>query len=76
MYFNKSNLNIIHHSLKVSNYRSISYCSAIYKCISKVLDNSLRICLSSLTSLNQSAFVEGRRIGDDIYLLRSSEGLS
>lgn len=40
----------------------------MYKCIAKILANRLRKCLSSLICWNQSAFVEERRIIDNILL--------
>ena len=42
---------------KISNYLPLSLCNAIYKGISKVLDNRLKIVLSCVILNTQSAFV-------------------
>lgn len=52
----------------VIEFRLISCCNTIYKCIAKILANRWRICLPYLISWNQSAFIHGRRIVDNILL--------
>ncbi|GKD29284.1 RNA-directed DNA polymerase, eukaryota, reverse transcriptase zinc-binding domain protein [Tanacetum coccineum] len=52
--------------LKVSDFRHIACCNVIYKCISKILTNRIKIALSQI--VNQSAFVPGRAITDNILL--------
>lgn len=42
----------------------------LYKCISKILADRLKLCLPKLNSCNQSAFVEGRKIREDILLVQ------
>ncbi|GJT17758.1 hypothetical protein Tco_0876464 [Tanacetum coccineum] len=53
---------------KVTDYRSISCCNVIYKCISKILTNRIIGGIKEVVSENQSAFVLGRRISDNILI--------
>lgn len=52
----------------LNEYRPISCCNVIYKVISKILSGRLRRILDSLVHLNQSAFIPGRQIVDNILL--------
>ncbi|GJV68037.1 putative RNA-directed DNA polymerase, eukaryota, reverse transcriptase zinc-binding domain protein [Tanacetum coccineum] len=54
--------------LGVSDYRPISCCNVIYKCISKILTNRIMVGIKEVVSDNQSAFVPGRRISDNILI--------
>ncbi|GKA47142.1 reverse transcriptase domain-containing protein [Tanacetum coccineum] len=54
--------------MRVNDYRPISCYNVLYKCISRIISNRMKDSLSSLVSLNQSAFVPGRRISDNILL--------
>ena len=53
---------------KLKDFRPISCCNTVYKCIAKILANRLRNVLSHLVGLHQTAFISGRRIGDNILL--------
>jgi hypothetical protein len=53
---------------KVGDFRPISCCNTIYKCIAKILAKRLQHALPSLIDPVQSGFVKGRRIADNIFL--------
>ncbi|KAJ9536539.1 hypothetical protein OSB04_un000291 [Centaurea solstitialis] len=52
----------------VTDFRPIACCSILYKCIAKVIVERIKPYLSSLVSKSQSAFIPGRRIGDNILM--------
>nr|GEU62973.1 hypothetical protein [Tanacetum cinerariifolium] len=52
----------------VSDFRPIACCNVLYKCISKILTNIINEGLSKVVSLNQSAFIPGRHIQDNILI--------
>lgn len=53
---------------KVSEFRQISLCNVIYKIITKTLDNQLKKELADIVSEEQSAFVPGQLITDNIIV--------
>ncbi|GJV00076.1 protein LAZ1 [Tanacetum coccineum] len=54
--------------LRVNDYRPISCCNILYKCISKIITNQIIEGIKEVVSENQSAFVPGRRISDNILI--------
>nr|GEW43820.1 hypothetical protein [Tanacetum cinerariifolium] len=53
---------------RVNDYRLISCCNVIFKCISKIIANRIKDNLKVIVSSNQLAFVPGRNISDNILL--------
>lgn len=54
--------------LSLDDYRSISLVGALYKILAKVLSLRLQPVMADLISANQTAFVGGRQILDDVLL--------
>jgi hypothetical protein len=52
----------------MGDFRPISYCNLIYKCITKILANRLVSCLEDLISPNQTAFIPNRSIVENVLL--------
>ena len=50
------------------DYRPISCCNTIYKCISKIITARIKQCIPDIISPSQSAFVQGRSIADNVLI--------
>ena len=56
------------NAIDVKDFRPISLVGSVYKLLSKVLANRLRVVLDSLLSESQNAFVGGRQILDSVLI--------
>ena len=52
----------------IHDYRPISCCNTIYKCISKIITAIIKRCLPYIICPSQTAFGQGRSIADNILL--------
>ncbi|GKD30933.1 RNA-directed DNA polymerase, eukaryota, reverse transcriptase zinc-binding domain protein [Tanacetum coccineum] len=53
---------------KVSEFRPIACYNVLCKCISKILKNKIKCGLDKIVHINQSAFIPGRHIQDNILI--------
>lgn len=55
-------------SLEMKDYRPIACCNVLYKVVSKILANRLKFLLPRIILENQSAFVQGRLLMENVLL--------
>lgn len=55
-------------SMEMRDYHPIACCNVLYKVVSKILANRLRVLLPRIISANQSAFIQGRLLLENVLL--------
>ena len=54
--------------LEMRDYRLIACCNVLYKVVSKIIANRLKILLPRIITENQSSFVKGRLLMENVLL--------
>lgn len=57
---------------RASDFRPIALCNVIYKIVTKVLANRIKILLPNIISPNQSSFISGRNTTDNCIILQEA----
>lgn len=52
----------------LNDFRPISLCNLLYKFITKIMSNCLRRVMDTLVRINQTAFIQGRSIVENILM--------
>lgn len=52
----------------ILDYRPLACCNVIYKCLTNILSLRLKHILGNIISSNQSSFISGRTIQDNVLL--------
>lgn len=68
--------------ITMADLRPISLCNVLVRILSKIMTNRLKMCMKSIISENQSAFIEGRLLTDNAmvafeinhYMRRHTQG--
>ena len=58
----------VEHQEQISHFRRISLCNMGYKVVTKTITNRLKEIMGKLITPNQSSFVPGRQIMDNIII--------
>ncbi|XP_074342521.1 uncharacterized protein LOC141680108 [Apium graveolens] len=53
---------------RMADFRPISLCTVMYKCISKIIASILKLIMPTVSDIAQSAFIPGRSNSDNILL--------
>ena len=54
--------------MEMRDYRPIACCNVLYKVVSKILANRLKVLLPRVITENQSAFIKGRLLLENVLL--------
>lgn len=57
-----------HHPVRVDEFRPIACCNVLYKVISKIIANRIRLVIFDVVSPSQNAFIPERHIQDNLLL--------
>ncbi|XP_062114287.1 uncharacterized protein LOC133825346 [Humulus lupulus] len=60
----------VDHPINASEFRPIACYNTLYKCISKMLCNRLKLVLPALISQNQGAFIKNRFLAHNVLILQ------